>query len=142
MSEDSQGLQCKGRLINLDTESGKRIYGAMKERALDGLSIGYVVGDHIRGTKPNEPRRTIKTIKSLPEVSLVTFPMNELARTGAVKAADIRTVRDFEDALRDVFGFSHAAAKSIAQRGFKATDAGSSPLDRFVASLRDVRRQI
>jgi len=28
--------------------------------------------------------------------------MNELARTGAVKAADIRTVRDFEDALRDV----------------------------------------
>jgi Caudovirus prohead serine protease len=91
--EDSHGLQCKGGLINLDTESGKRIYGAMKERALDGLSIGYVVGDHTRGTKPNEPRRTIKTIKSLPEVSLVTFPMNELARSGAVKAADIRTVR-------------------------------------------------
>jgi len=45
MSEDSHGLQCKGRLINLDTESGKRIYGAMKERALDGLSIGHVVGD-------------------------------------------------------------------------------------------------
>ena len=34
------------------------------------------------------------------EVSLVTFPMNELARTGAVKAADIRTVREFEDARR------------------------------------------
>jgi hypothetical protein len=32
--------------------------------------------------------------------------------------------------------------KSIAQRGFKAADAGSSRLDRFVASLRDVRRQI
>jgi HK97 family phage prohead protease len=142
MSEDTHGLQCKGRLINLDTESGKRIYGAMKERALDGLSIGYTVGEFTRGTKPNEPRRTIKTIKSLPEVSLVTFPMNELARTGAVKAADIRTVRQFEDALRDVLGFSHAAAKSIAQRGFKAADAGSSRLDRFVASLRDVRRQI
>ena len=68
--------------------------------------------------------------------------LNELARTGAVKAADIRTVREFEDALRDVLGFSHAAAKSIAQRGFKAADVGSSPLDRFVASLRDVRRQI
>ena len=45
MSEDTHGLRCKGRLINLDTESGKRIYGAMKERALDGLSIGHVVGD-------------------------------------------------------------------------------------------------
>jgi HK97 family phage prohead protease len=142
MSEDSHGLQCMGRLINLDTESGKRIYGAMKERALDGLSIGYTVGEFIRGTKPNEPRRTIKTIKSLPEVSLVTFPMNELARTGAVKAADIRTVRDFEDALRDVLGFSHAAAKSIAQRGFKTANEQPSRLDSFMASLRNVRRQI
>ena len=142
MSEDTHGLQCKGRLINLDTENGKRIYGAMKERALDGLSIGYTVGEFTRGTKPNEPRRTSKSIKSLPEVSLVTFPMNELARTGAIEAADIRAARDFEEALRDVFGFSHAAAKSIAQRGFKAADAGSSRLDRFVALLRDVRRQI
>ena len=108
----------------------------------DGLSIGYTVGEFTRGTKPNEPRRTIKTIKSLPEVSLVTFPMNELARTGAVQAADIRTVREFEDALRDVLGFSHAAAKSIAQRGFKVADQRPSRLDRFVASLRDVRRQI
>jgi uncharacterized protein len=114
----------------------------MQERALYGLSIGCTVGEFTRGTKPNEPRRTIKTIKSLPEVSLVTFPMNELARTGAVKAADIRTVREFEDALRDVLGFSHAAAKSIAQRGFKAADASSSRLDGFIASLRDVRRQI
>jgi HK97 family phage prohead protease len=87
MSEDSHGMQCKGRLISLDTESGKRIYGAMKERALDGLSIGYIVGEHVRGTKPNEPRRTIKTIKDLPEISLVTFPMNDLARNTTVKAS-------------------------------------------------------
>jgi hypothetical protein len=73
-------------------------------------------------------------------VSLVTFPMNELARTGAVKAADIRTVREFEDVLRDVLGFSHAAAKS--QRGFKVANEQPSRLDSFVASLRDVRRQI
>jgi hypothetical protein len=114
----------------------------LKERELDGLSFGYSVGEFSRGTKPNEPRRTIKTIKSVPEVPLVTFPMDELARTGTVKAADIRTVQDFEDALRDVLGFWRVAAKSIAQRGFKAADAGSSRLDRLVASLRDVRRQI
>src|SRR5215472_17788695 len=90
---------------------------------------------------PSRTSRAIKTIKSLPEVSLVTFPMNELARTGAIKAADIRTVREFEDALRDVLGFSHAAAKSIAQRGFKVADERPSRLDYFIASLRDVRRQ-
>ncbi|WP_407155155.1 HK97 family phage prohead protease [Bradyrhizobium sp. STM 3557] len=142
MSEDSHGLQCKGRLINLDTESGKRIYGAMKEKALDGLSIGYRVGDYVRGTKPNEPRRTIKTVKDLPEVSLVTFPMNDLARTGGVKAADIRTVRDFEDFLREVGGFSHAAAKSIAARGFKAAEREPAGIEALAASLRSLRRAI
>jgi hypothetical protein len=114
----------------------------MQERALYGLSIGCTVGEFTRGTKPNEPRRTIKTIKSPPEVSLTTFPMNELAGTRAVKAADIRTVRDFEDALRELLGSSHAAAKSMAQRGFKAANEWTSRLDSFVASPRDVRWQI
>ena len=88
----------------------------MKERALDGLSIGYTVGEFTSGTKPNEPRRTIKTIKSPPEVSLVTFPVNELARTGAVKTADIRTVRDFENALRDVLGFLPSRSRRATSR--------------------------
>jgi hypothetical protein len=114
----------------------------MQERALYGLSIGCTVGEFTRGTKPNEPRRTIKAIKSPPEASLTTFPMNELAGTGAVKTADIRTVRDFEDALRELLGSSHAAAKSMAQHGFKAANEKTSRLDSFVASPRDVRWQI
>jgi HK97 family phage prohead protease len=138
MSEDTHGLQCKGRLINLDTESGKRIYGAMKEKALDGLSIGYTVGDVVRGTKPNEPRRTIKTIKSLPEVSLVTFPMNDLARTNAVKS--ITTIREFEDFLRDVGGFSHAAAKAIAGHGFKSSEPRDEDgANKLLESLKGLR---
>jgi Escherichia/Staphylococcus phage prohead protease len=48
LSEDSHGLASKDRLINLDTESGKRIYGAMKEGELDGQSIGYRVGEFTR----------------------------------------------------------------------------------------------
>jgi hypothetical protein len=96
----------------------------MQERALYGLSIGCTVGEFTRGTKPNEPRRTIKTIKSPPEVSLTTFPMNELAGTRAVKAADIRTVRDFEDALRELLGSSHAAAKSMASVASRRRTSG------------------
>lgn len=123
MAEDSHGLQCKGRLINLDTESGKRIHGAMKEGELGGLSIGYRAGDFVRGTKPNEPRRTIKTIKDLLEVSPVTFPANELATIGAVKAAgQISTIREFENFLRDAGGFSRASARAIAERGFKSSE--------------------
>jgi hypothetical protein len=67
---------------------------------------------------------------------------NDLARNTAVKACDIHTVREFEDFLRDIGGFSPAAAKSIARAGFKAADAEPSGLEALVASLRDVRRGI
>lgn len=120
MSEDTRGLQTKGRLINLDTERGKNIYGAMKEGELDGLSIGYIAKDFTRGAKPNEPRRSLKSV-DLFEVSPVTFPMNKQAGINSVKSfANITTIREFEDFLRDAGRFSHAAAKAIAARGFKA----------------------
>ena len=61
MSEDTHGLQCKGRLINLDTESGKGMYGAMKERALDGLrSVTR------SATSPAAPSRTSRAAPSRP----------------------------------------------------------------------------
>lgn len=122
MDEDDTGLRVKGRLINLDTERGKTIHGAMREGALDGMSIGYRAKEFALGTKPDEPRRTLKKV-DLVELSVVTFPANGKARVDAVKSADdIKTIREFEDFLRDVGGFSNAAAKAIAAGGFKATD--------------------
>lgn len=120
MSEDSAGLHVKGRLINLDTESGKRIHGAMREGELDSLSMGYKALKFVRGTRTGEPKRTISAVKLI-EVSPVTFPMNRLAGITSVKSASgIKTIREFEDFLRDVGGYSHAAAKAIAAGGFKA----------------------
>jgi Escherichia/Staphylococcus phage prohead protease len=59
-----------------------------------------------------------------------------------VKATDIRTVREFEEFLREIGGFSHAAAKSIARGGFKAAEGDLSGLEAFVALLRDVQSNI
>lgn len=121
MSEDDAGLLVEGRLA-LDTQRGKEAYALLKMQprpALDGLSIGYVAKAWEIGTKPDEPRRTLKKIE-LWEVSLVTFPANPKARVDGVKAAGIRTIREFEDFLRDEGGFSRAAAKAIAAGGFKA----------------------
>ena len=112
MSEDSKGLQCKGRLINLNTESGMRIYGAMKENALDGLSIGFKPTDFVRGTKENEPRRTIKAVR-LMEVSPVTFPANTSAQISSVKSFDFSDARTAEKLLRDVGGFSGLQARQF-----------------------------
>jgi HK97 family phage prohead protease len=118
MKEDDTGLAVEGRLINMDTERGRAVYGAMKEGVLEGLSIGFFTKEFTLGTKPDEPRRTLKKIE-LVEVSIVTFPANTEARVESVKSTP-RTIREFEAMLRDVAGFSNAAAKAIAAGGFKA----------------------
>ncbi len=136
MSPDSHGLQVKGRLINLNTEHGKRIYGAMKEGVLNGLSMGFQTKEFSLGTKPDEPRRTLKAVDLL-EVSPVTFPANTSALiTGVKSAGRISTIRDYEAFLRDVGGFSHAAAKAIAAGGFKANPRDEDGDTDFVAALK------
>lgn len=127
MTPDAHGLAAKGQLINLDTEHGRRVHGAMKEGELSDLSIGYVPRDFVRGTKPNEPRRTLKAV-DLHEVSPVTFPMNRLATINQVKAAEALALfdpRDMEAALRDA-GLSRSdAVKAIAVfRSSPLRDAG------------------
>lgn len=120
MAEDGRGLWVEGKLAQ--TQRGRDAYELLKMKprpALNGLSIGFMAKEYSVGTKPHEPRRTLKKI-DLIEVSLVTTPANPKARVQNVKADQISTVRDFETFLRDVGGFSHAAAKSIAACGFKA----------------------
>jgi HK97 family phage prohead protease len=123
LKEDDTGLYVEGKLA--PTQRGKDAYELLKmtpRPAINGMSIGFVSKKWELGTKPDQPRRTIKAVELL-EVSLVTTPANPLARVQNVKAADdIQSVRDFEKFLRDVGGFSNSQAKYIASRGFKADD--------------------
>lgn len=135
MEENSKGLKVDGELFAMGTEKGQYIYEGLKSGALDGLSIGYRVKDFTQGTKPTDPRRTLKAV-DLMELSIVTFPMNDKARIGAVKS--IKTIREFEDFLRDVGGFSNAAAKAIAAGGFKAAEPRDEDVADTIAAL--VRR--
>lgn len=136
MAEDDRGLYAEGKLINLDTERGKTIYGALSEGVLDGLSIGYRAKEFALRSKPEDPRRTLKAV-SLMELSIVTFPANGKARISAVKAAsEISTAREFERFLRDVGGFSHGQAKAIAASGFKASDPRDEAEAEIAAILR------
>lgn len=119
IEEDETGLKVAGRLLT-EKANGREAYIDLKAGALDGLSIGgRTVEDAYDG------RKRARLIKSfdLYEISLVAFPMNEAARVTAVKAAHrIKTIREFEDFLRDEGGFSHTAAKAIAAGGYKAAD--------------------
>lgn len=117
MREDDVGLYVEGKLA--PTPRGIEAYELMKMKprpAISGMSIGYMAKEWSVRTRPDEPRRTLKTVELL-ECSLVTFPANPKARVQAVK--NELTIRDAEKALREV-GFSQSEAKAIVASGFKA----------------------
>lgn len=109
--EDRRGLKVKGRLA-MGTQRGREVYELMKMGALDGLSIGYRVDP--KGVEYDEKRkrRYLKSV-DLMEISAVTFPMNPRARVQAVKGAE-RTVREWEELLRDAGSLSRNEAKVAA----------------------------
>lgn len=119
--EDKKGLYVKGRLSAHGR--GREAYDLLKMGALDGLSIGFVTKEAQRSRASGT--RTI-TKADLMEVSLVTFPANELARISTVKQrTDLMThddtiddPRSFERFLREN-GFSRSRAKAITAKGFR-----------------------
>lgn len=118
MTEDDHGLFVKGR-FTAGVKQADEAYALLKDGALDGLSIGYAtLDDEI--DRAAGVRKLIKL--DLMEVSLVTFAMNPAAGVTGVKAGPPRTIREFEAALREKLGFSHAQAKSIASSGFKSSE--------------------
>jgi len=80
LQETPQGLAISGELA-LDTSRGQEVYSLMKRGILKGLSIGY---DTVKSVVQNGVRH-LQELK-LYEVSIVTFPMNELATVSSVKA--------------------------------------------------------
>lgn len=114
VKETQEGLYLKGRIF--DTQMGNDAYTLLKGGAIDGLSIGYTTKQYEIDSKANI-RKLIEV--ELFETSLVTFPANEKATITSVKSLP-ETEREFESFLRDVGGFSVAAAKTITSHGFKA----------------------
>ncbi len=141
MEENSKGLKLEGELFALNTERGQYIHEGMKAGSLDGLSIGYRVKEFVLGTKPTDPRRTIKSL-DLVEVSIVTFPMNDKARVGAVKS-DFDP-RELEAMLREATLSRSDAVKAVAtfrkwlQR--EAEAPATSPRDEGEAGLAAIIR--
>lgn len=119
MHEDENGLYVKGQLC-LDCRQGAEAYALMKMGAISGLSIGFI--DDVSEYDAARQVRVLKEV-DLWEVSLVTFPANDEARIGAVKAAlksgGVPSPKDFERFLRDA-GFSRTQAKQIMAEGYKS----------------------
>jgi HK97 family phage prohead protease len=122
MAEDDHGLFVKGHLLKNDVQKAGEAYALLKAGALSGMSIGFRARDY-----SVDEKTWIRTLKKVDirEASLVTFPANEEARVTGVKSTDIKTIREFEAALRDAMGFSATEAKRIASHGFKTRDTSN-----------------
>jgi len=104
----------------MGTQRGREVYELMKMGAIDGLSIGYRVEPKGYHYDEKRKRRYLKSV-DLMEISAVTFPMNPRARIQAVKGAE-RTVRDWEQFLRDEGSLSRTEAKAAASAVSKALE--------------------
>lgn len=142
MEENNKGLKVEGHLIAMDTPDVRRVYEAMKAKALDGLSIGYEVKSYDLGTKPSEPRRTLKGI-DLWELSVVTFPSNDRARVSGVKFREaidkIGSLSDAEAFLREA-GMSKSVSCDFVSQLTKIArrEAGDDHVDSVLARLREL----
>lgn len=140
VQEDSTGLHVDGRLLIDVSPKAAEVYGLVRERAIDELSIGY---------------REIETVKlpnalglkklDLKEVSIVTFgALGRAAHIDEIKSilegGQMPTVREFEGLLRDA-GFSRSKAEAIAAsakphlRGEPGAKADEE-MRRFINALR------
>lgn len=80
LTDTPQGLQVKGKLA-LGVSVARDAYESLKARIVGGLSIGF---DTIRAAADG-PNRVLKELR-LYEISLVTFPANQLATVTSIKA--------------------------------------------------------
>jgi len=119
VKEDGNGLYVKGQLA-MQTQKGREVYELMKMGAIDGLSVGYRVDAKGYSYDERGKKRLLKEV-DLMEISAVTFPMNTRARVQAVKGEQ-RTVREWEETMRDACGLSRSESKVAANAVFKALD--------------------
>lgn len=135
LEETDKGLECNGR-FTMSVQRAAELRDLVADGAIDGLSIGFRAVDYYMDRDTGV--RYLTEI-DLREISLVSMPANEEARVMGLKslAPAISTKRDFEHALVNDLGFSRNAAKSIASRGFDASDAREVPEAIDLADLRD-----
>jgi HK97 family phage prohead protease len=133
MKEDKRGLWVKGELA--PTPLGDEVHALMKMDAVNGLSIGFQIRDQ------DYDRDGVRVIKEVDlwEVSVVSLPMNPLARVTHVKTQTsgageyVPTPKEFERILRDA-GCSRSVAKQLIHLWMEAKD---EPAERAEPSQRE-----
>ena len=114
VEDRDQGLFVEGELT-LSIQKAREVYEALKAGSMSGLSVGIMLSDKdYELTDADDPwsGRVIKNVTALREISVCTYPADSKARITSLKTEGVRTVRDFEKALRDA-GLSKTQAQTF-----------------------------
>ena len=114
--EDDRGLFMRGEL-NMETQRGREANALMRQGAIKGLSIGFMVRSE---EHDNEAGVVRLTDVDLWEVSVVTFPANAEAQISAFKSfmsGETPDKRTLEKALRDL-GMNKRQAQAFMADGY------------------------
>ena len=130
IGEDDYGLKVDGELI-MDVARAKEARALTVAGAIDGLSIGFFAE-----SKDIAYENDIRIIKKLTviEFSFVTLAMNPDAIVTDMKSANIESIRDVENYLRDVCKLSRSEAKTLISK-IKAIRDAEPNYDELAASL-------
>ena len=144
LQEDEKGLFVRGQLTP-GHSGASDLKAAMQHGTVEGMSVGFSISkdDYSVGTTG----MIIKNISVLREISVCTFPANELAGVSAMKSIEtIKSVRDAEAWLRDSVGLSRSEAQAFIARvksadrsefGGGDIDALAQRISSFAANLRN-----
>jgi HK97 family phage prohead protease len=133
LEEDGRGLRVAGNILKT-VRAGAEAYEYVKAGAIDGLSIGYRT---VKSMDRNGKRVIMQA--ELWEVSLVTFPMNEMARIDAVKAAEM-TRDEIERMLTLRARLSRSVARRLLADGYEGIKDMRGAVD-GADELADLLRQ-
>jgi uncharacterized protein len=86
LSDSPQGLKAEGKL-SMALQQAVDAYILLRDGVVKGLSIGF---ETIRSEFKGDVRQLLEL--KLFEVSLVTFPMNELATISGIKSANLNQI--------------------------------------------------
>jgi len=156
MEEDKRGLYFEAQLLVNDIARAREAYALLKNKVIGGMSIGFSINPD---GEEYDSRAGVVVLRDIDlwEGSLATFPANEAAQVSDVKGREfierirastergnLPTIRDFEDAMREVFAFSRDKAKALASLGLGQLqrEAGSKEASPTLAEILEAVKQL
>jgi len=146
--EDDFGLKLRGQL-NMEVQRGREAYALLKNKDIDGLSIGYRI---IRYEPDTETGIWYLKELELYEVSVVSIGANEIATIDSVKSAkqaheiterlkagDRLTEPEFETLLKGSLGLSNSQAERAVRIHLKGPGEPAKADDQARAFLKALR---